>query len=72
MLKALAFSTVLSTALIGSGFAQAIGDRDNPLSSSSQLAQIQISQASNPDAAPAGPAQGQAAEASQNQPTSRS
>ena len=66
MLKALAYSTVLSTALIGSGaFAQAIGDRDNPLSSSSQLAQIQISQASNPDAAPAGPAQGQAAEASQ-------
>jgi len=69
MLKALAYSTVLSTALIGSGaFAQAIGDRDNPLSTQSQLAQIQISQASNPDAAPAGPAQGQVAEASPQTP----
>ena len=69
MLKALAYSTVLSTALIGSGaFAQAIGDRDNPLSSSSQPTQIQISQASNPDAAPAGQAQGQVAEASPQTP----
>ena len=69
MLKALAYSTVLSTALIGSGaFAQAIGDRDNPLSSSSQPTQIQISQASNHDAAPAGPAQGQVAEASPQTP----
>ena len=38
MFKALAYSTVLSTALIGSGaFAQAIDDRDNPLASSASL-----------------------------------
>ena len=61
MFKALAYSTVLSTALIGSGaFAQAIDDRNSPFASGGQPAQIQVSQASKPDA---GLAQRQVADA---------
>jgi hypothetical protein len=62
MFKALAYSTVLSTALIGyDAFAQAIDDGNRPFISRSQPAQIQVSQASKPDAEPA---QRQVAEAS--------